>query len=140
MFRAIMCADIVEHLLNPETFEIRDIIVVQLRVKKSEATWPSPVLAYHQNWHILHCHNIQTSPKANYARETARKIDVTAILINSQRPTLPHSQKLPTLNYVLIFQTACEMTSHRCVVAGPVSAKKQLYTTWMLTYFYLCCM
>ena len=28
-----------------------------------------------------------------------------------------------------IFQTACEMTSQWCVVAGPVSAKKNMYTT-----------
>ena len=42
----------------------------------------------------------------------------------SQQPTLPHSGKLPAVTQVLFFQTACNMMSHRCVVAVPVFVKK----------------
>ena len=48
------------------------------------------------------------------------------LLANKALP--PHSGKLPAVTCVLIFQIACEMTSLLCVVAGPVSSKKQLYT------------
>ena len=34
--------------------------------------------------------------------------------------------KLPAVTHVLIFQTACEMTSRWYVAAGPVSAKKAI--------------
>ena len=44
----------------------------------------------------------------------------------SQQPTLPHSGKLPTITQVLFFQTACKMTSRRCIVDEPVSAKQAI--------------
>ena len=47
----------------------------------------------------------------------------------SQQLTPHHSVKLPSVTHVVLFQTACKIMSHRCFVAGQVSAKKQLYTT-----------
>ena len=38
----------------------------------------------------------------------------------------PLSEKLPSVAHILIFQTACEMMSRRCVAAWPVSANKTI--------------
>ena len=46
-----------------------------------------------------------------------------------QKSTPPHSGKPPAVTHIPFFQTACKMISRRCVVAWPVSAKIQLYTT-----------
>ena len=45
----------------------------------------------------------------------------------SQQPTLPLPRKLTAVNHVLFFQTAYKMTARRCVVAGPVSSKSNVY-------------
>ena len=55
----------------------------------------------------------------------------------SQKPTLPHSGKLPQVIHVPTFKTACKMTSHRCIEAYSVSPKKQLLTTLMQAYSYV---
>ena len=46
-----------------------------------------------------------------------------------QQSTPPYPGKHPLVTHVLLFQTACRMTSRWSVVAWPVSAKKQSYTT-----------
>ena len=43
------------------------------------------------------------------------------------QPTNFFPGKLPAGTHILFFQTACEMTSRRCVVGKPVSEKKHLY-------------
>ena len=45
----------------------------------------------------------------------------------SKQRTLPHSGKFPAVTHLLIFQTACKMTSRQCNVAGAVSAKNVYY-------------
>ena len=47
----------------------------------------------------------------------------------SQQPTLSSPEKLPAVTQVLFFQTACKMTSHRCIVVRLVSEKTHMYTT-----------
>ena len=54
----------------------------------------------------------------------------------SKKPTLPHSGKLPAVTNVFIFQTACKMTSHWCVISGPVSANKAIvYYSYIFIVF-----
>ena len=43
----------------------------------------------------------------------------------SQKMTIPHSGKLPTVTHVLYFQTAYKMMSRQCIVAEAVSAKNK---------------
>ena len=49
--------------------------------------------------------------------------------VSSQQPTLSSPVKLAAKTHILFFQTAWKMTSRQFIVARPVSAKKQMYTT-----------
>ena len=53
----------------------------------------------------------------------------------SKQATLPHSGKLPAVTHVFFLQTACEMSSCRCIVAGTVSANKSnVYYSYALSF------
>ena len=60
-------------------------------------------------------------------RVSVRKISFPppALLANKQPSLWKASLSYPRP----LFQTACKMTLRQCVVAGPVSSKKQLYNT-----------
>ena len=52
--------------------------------------------------------------------------------VSSQQPSHLSSEKPTTVTHILLFQTACEIRSRRCIIAGLVSAKKHIYTTQAL--------
>ena len=54
--------------------------------------------------------------------------------ISSLQPTLSSPGKLPAVNHILFFQTACKMMSCLSIVAGPVSAKNTCLLLLIFTF------
>ena len=52
--------------------------------------------------------------------------------VSSQQPSHLSPKKPTTVTHILLFQTACEITSRQSIIAGPVSPKNHMYTTQAL--------